>query len=118
MSQVKILYLEDNQDIAQAVSVILENAGYHVNHVSDISEYKRLLSKDNFDLVLSDIDFYEDGGFLKDSKHNSKFILLGIYPIMNRKLAALKDLGMQAYITKPFTKKKLLDSVQAALGCI
>jgi len=113
-----ILLVEYNVDIAQAMILILEDAGYKVTHMTDIRQYLENISSDKYDLLLVD-NYMPTNSFkhmMRRLGKRSKIILLGVRPIMNGELIEMKQMGLSAYLTKPFSKANLLDIVKKALS--
>jgi len=114
-----ILYVEDNEDTAEAVKIILENQGFHV----DIEFCGRdALNKagEHFDLILLDIMLPDMSGWdvfekLKKKDH-VKFAFLSAIPISNERMSELKKAGVSDYITKPFEKEDLIARIKKILG--
>jgi signal transduction histidine kinase len=51
----RVLYVEDNGELAASMSPVLEALGCTVTHASDASAARRLVAREAFDVVLSDI---------------------------------------------------------------
>jgi CheY-like chemotaxis protein len=56
-NRTKILLVDDNKDLLEDVSWYLQNKGYDVNSCSNPSEAINLINTQEFDAVLSDIEF-------------------------------------------------------------
>ena len=117
----KILYVEDHKDTAEAVQQMLEGAGYEV----DISFHgKDGLQKANgkqFDLILLDVMLPDMSGWdifktLSTKKYNAKYAFLSVIPVSTERMKELKKAGISDYITKPFTKKDLVERIKKILG--
>jgi DNA-binding response OmpR family regulator len=111
----RILYIEDNQDTADAVKILLNNAGYDTKTVASGREV--LKNPDNFDLYLLDIMLPDMSGWdifenLKKNGIKSKFIFLSAIPISNERMEELKKAGVSDYITKPFVKQDLIERIK------
>ncbi|UXM85009.1 response regulator transcription factor [Methanococcus aeolicus] len=116
---VKILVVEDNDDILNLIKIILELNNYEVIMASGGHEALNLLKnmQELPDLILLDIMMPEISGWdvLNIMKSNKKWKKIPV--IILTALAQEKDIkiGMEkqvdGYITKPFEKKYLLEQV-------
>jgi len=114
----KILYVEDNIDTANAVKIMLDNAGFQTEIVSSGKEGVKK-AEENFDLILLDIMLPDMSGwdiFEKiKNKIKSKIAFLSAIPVSSERMEELKKAGISDYITKPFTKKDLIERVKRIL---
>ncbi|MCU0915170.1 MAG: response regulator [Planctomycetes bacterium] len=55
MAQGKILIIDDDPDITEAMTVVLENRGYEVRRASDSAEGREQLEKAKPDLIILDV---------------------------------------------------------------
>jgi len=111
----KILYVEDNEDTANVVKLILKGAGYEVETADNGKDGIKIAEK-GFDLILLDIMLPDMSGWdifakLKPNSKNTKFAFLSAIPVSSERLDELKKSGVSDYITKPFTKSSLISSV-------
>jgi len=112
----KILYIEDNKDISEAVKIILNNAGF-ITEIASSGKEGLKLAETGFDLYLLDIMLPDMSGWdifeqLKNKNIGSKFAFLSAIPISLERTEELKSSGISDYITKPFTKNDLLKRVR------
>jgi DNA-binding response OmpR family regulator len=119
MSEKKILYVEDNEDTALAVKVILDSGGFETELAYSGKEGIRK-SREGYDLILLDIMLPDMSGWdifekiKKDGK--TKFAFVSVIPVSAERMAELKRAGLSDYITKPFTKVELIERVKKILG--
>jgi DNA-binding response OmpR family regulator len=115
----RILYIEDNEDTADAVKVILTNAGFDAE-ISLCGKDGIESASKGFDLILIDIMLPDMSGwdvFTKlYEKIKSKFAFLSAIPVSKERMAELKKSGVSDYITKPFTKDDLVSRVKKMLA--
>jgi DNA-binding response OmpR family regulator len=115
----KILYVEDNQDTADAVKIILSQAGFETDIANSGKEALEKVKK-NFEIILLDIMLPDMSGwdiFAKISgKINAKFAFLSAIPISAERMEELKKAGVSDYITKPFIKSDLISRVKKMAG--
>lgn len=114
----KILYVEDNQDTAEAVQIILNNAGFQTE-IALCGKDGLTKAFKGFDLILLDIMLPDMSGwdvFTKlHGKIKSKFAFLSAIPVSKERMAELKKAGISGYITKPFEKMDLISKVKEIL---
>lgn len=115
----KILYVEDNQDTAEAVKIILNNAHFEVETASCGKDALEIAKK-HFDLVLLDIMLPDMSGWdiFEKLRKNSKvkFAFLSAIPVSVERMKELKKAGVSDYITKPFTKEDLIKRIKKMLS--
>ena len=121
MSDARILVVDDDQVIQQLLKVNLELEGYAVEVASDGEE--ALATFDGFhpDLVLLDImmpklDGWEVARRLKATEGGQVPIVLLSARAQEADVQKGTDLGVAAYVTKPFDPIQLLDLVAGLLG--
>ena len=113
----RILLVEDEKDMAYAVTFQLEAKGYEVIVASDWCEGldKARMKKPDLiilDLMLPKIDGYKVCRMLKfDSKYKDIPIILFTARAQDSDKKIGKDVGADAYITKPFESSVLLDKI-------
>jgi DNA-binding response OmpR family regulator len=117
----KILLVEDEKDMAYAVALQLESKGYEVITASDGREGldKARAKKPDLiilDLMLPKIDGYKVCRMLKfDSKYKDIPIILFTARAQDSDKKTGKEVGADAYITKPFEPSVLLDKIRELL---
>jgi len=115
-----ILYIEDNQDTAEAVKIILDNAGYQTTIINSGEKGIKIIKKQFFDLILLDIMLPDMSGWdifarLNNLQIKCKCVFLSAIPISTERLIELKKAGISDYITKPFAKIDLIEKVNEIL---
>jgi CheY-like chemotaxis protein len=112
--RLKILVVEDSEDLRHLLSIILESKGHLVETAGDgLEAHEKLLRHpDDFDLVISDVGIPGVDGFsllklVKDKNAHSKFILMSGSPLES----SAHPLHADEYLLKPFRKDELLDTV-------
>jgi DNA-binding response OmpR family regulator len=115
----RILYIEDNRDTADAVKIMLTGAGYEVELAFNGKDGLAAAQKGKFDLILLDIMLPDMSGWdifdgLKQ-KVKTKYAFLSAIPVSHERLAELKKAGVSDYIMKPFTKSDLVSKVKKIL---
>jgi DNA-binding response OmpR family regulator len=115
-----ILYVEDNQDTAEAVKIILTHAGFDTETACCGKDCLRRTTEKSFDLFLLDIMLPDMSGWdifeeLK-RKTKAKFAFLSAIPVSEERMKELKKTGISDYITKPFEKQDLIRRVNYLLS--
>jgi two-component system, sensor histidine kinase and response regulator len=123
-SRSRILVAEDNV-INQKLAVrLLEKRGFSVHLAANGREALDALEKENFDLILMDIQMPEMNGFEATQAIRRKEDRTGTHiPIIAMTANALKgddaeclSAGMDNYISKPIDTQELFAAIEAALG--
>lgn len=114
-----ILYLEDDINLSATIEEFLTDEGYDVVVVYDGEEALNVLYKQNFDLLLLDVQVPKINGFkLLETLRNSN---IQTPTIFTTSLNSIEDLskgysvGADDYIKKPFLLKELHLRVEALL---
>ena len=114
----KILVVDDEELIRNVIKEYLNQEGYNVDEASDgeIAVNKALNNK--YDLIIMDIMMPNKDGFsavkeIKEKK-NIPFIMLSARGEEYDKLTGF-DLGIDDYMTKPFSPKELVARIKAIL---
>lgn len=115
----RILVIEDEKEISDGISKILENANYQVDCVYDgLSGMDSILSE-IYDLVLLDVMLPKINGFdivknIRSQGLKVPIIMLTAKSQTNDKITGL-NMGADDYITKPFDGGELLARIGARL---
>jgi DNA-binding response OmpR family regulator len=117
----KILLIDDEKDLVETVVFRLEGSGYEVITASDGKEGLNKAKKENPDLIVLDlmlpmIDGYKVCGLLKaDVKYNKIPIIMFTARAQESDKAIGREVGADAYITKPFEPQILMDKIKELL---
>ncbi len=114
----KILVVEDDQNIANVISMVLSNNNYEVLQAKNGGQALTLVSSHCPDLILLDLGLPDMDG-LEIVRSVRKWSHMPIVVVSARtheqdKVQAL-DLGADDYITKPFGASELLARIRTAL---
>lgn len=114
----KLLIVEDDTDIVENLSVLLENEGYSVYHSPDVKSALNKLHTENIDLVLLDITLPDGNGYsictAVKRVTNAPVIFLTAMTDESSIITGFQ-LGADDYITKPFKPMELIYRVRNAL---
>ena len=121
MTEYKIAIVDDDENIRSLVKDVLENENYKVITCQDTDEgYKRIL-KSQPDLAVLDVKMPQIGGIelcrlLRETPEtkNLPIIMLTVESTETDKLIGF-GVGVDDYITKPFSNKELVARVKALL---
>jgi CheY-like chemotaxis protein len=118
MTKKRILVVDDEKDIVEFLSDLLEDNGYDVTAAYDGTEAMELISKESPDLILLDLQMpRETGTDLYRKLHNKKeykdIPVVVISGLAGNYLAVSKSV---AVIDKPPTEQDVLREVGKALG--
>jgi DNA-binding response OmpR family regulator len=113
----KILIIEDELDISELVTMVLEDEDYQVKQMSSATGFESMLRKYKADLVLLDLNIAGFDGciicrYIKSDKelNDTPVILLSA----NINIAEAKeDCGADDLISKPFDLDYLINKVNA-----
>ncbi|WP_374020948.1 response regulator transcription factor [Paenibacillus thiaminolyticus] len=118
MMNYHILVIEDDQEILELIKQFLLSQRYRVEVASDGIEGMKQFHKQSFDLILLDVMMPSLGGFevarMIRNQSNVPIILLTALEEEQDQLKGF-DLGIDDYITKPFSFHVLIRRVEAVL---
>lgn len=117
-TQSHIAVVDDHQEIRELVGRYLEQHGFRVSTVRNAAEFRLLLERDRFDLVILDIMMPgEDGLSLCRHLHamtSTPVIFLTAMAEDTDRIVGL-ELGADDYLAKPFNPRELLARIRAVL---
>lgn len=115
----KILIIEDEYSLADAIAEALKKENFTTNIITDGEEGENEALTNVYDLILLDIMLPNKDGFkilndLRTEKIDTPIIILTAKSEINDKLNGLEN-GADDYITKPFHIKELVARVKVVL---
>ncbi len=115
MSQSKILIVDDDNELREAIVDTLMLTGYECQEASGGAQALQILSKSRIDMVISDIQMDGmDGHTLLNTIHEKypqlPVLLMTAYANINGAVRAMRD-GAIDYLAKPFAPEVLLNQV-------
>ena len=115
----KILIIEDEYSLADALSEVLKRENYNVTIKTNGEEGENEALTGIYNLILLDVMLPDKNGFdvlneLKKSKIQTPIIMLTAKSDMKSKVNGLEH-GADDYITKPFYARELLARIKIAL---
>ena len=116
----KILIIEDETDIIDMATMILEDEGYEVSSISEYPNFENKVAECKADLVLLDLNLRGYHGkdickYIKasDSLKQTAVVLMSA----NRDIKAVKEeSGADAYIRKPFDLYDFIGTIRAHIN--
>ena len=115
----KILIIEDEYNLADAISSMLHKEKYNVEIKTDGEEGLDEALTDIYDLIILDVMLPHKNGFeilseLRKEKINSKILMLTAKNTIDDKLIGFNN-GADDYLTKPFHMEELMARVNIQL---
>ncbi len=119
MNTKTILIADDFEGIILKLRSVLQKAGFEVIYCKDGQEAFELLSKQNIDLVITDVDMPRMNG-IELTRAIRKVDRLAAIPVLvvTKELTykeSSKDAGATGWITKPYNPPKVLELVKSLL---
>jgi DNA-binding response OmpR family regulator len=119
MGKIKVLVVDDEQDVAKALKVRLKTSGYQVVLASDSVQALMIAHKEKPDLIILDIMLPGGGGFavterLKQSQETRSIPIIFLTGIPGGEAKAYQ-LGASGYVMKPYHPDELLETIRQAL---
>jgi two-component system, NtrC family, response regulator HydG len=118
----RILVVDDAPNTLELIQRNLTAAGYQVFVAPGAAEAIRLLDDTRIDLVITDLKMPQVSGldlarYVRENVKDTEVMMITGYPSIQGAVTAVK-LGVQDYITKPFTDEELLSAVQRILDVL
>jgi DNA-binding NtrC family response regulator len=124
MQDEKILVVDDNPDILISARYLLERNYQSVTTCEQPEEIPPLMNKEDFDVILLDMNFHpgqSDGKMgmqwlekIKDIDPEAVVVMITAHGSLNAAVEAMK-LGAADYVVKPWDNQRLLATISAAL---
>ena len=116
---VRILVIDDDENIRSVVTAILEDEGYVVETADTAKKGIEKSEKSFYNLALIDVRLPDMEGIellgkLRDTKPKMRKIIVTGYPTMQNAVAAVNK-GADAYVLKPFDVEKILRTIKEQL---
>lgn len=119
MDEIKILFVEDEKKIANALKTGMEEQGFHVRVAYDGAMGEELFSNYDFDLVILDINLPDINGYTLSRKIRQKnrdipILMLTALGTVDDKVEGF-EAGADDYLVKPFAFKELIARIKSLL---
>ena len=114
----RILVVDDEENIAEVVSLFLKSKGYFVSTAKNGEDALKILKEDYYDLVISDIRMPKMDGLallkeINKLKGNIITIMLTGFATIDTAVDAMKS-GAFDYVVKPFSVNEIMHVVERA----
>lgn len=120
LGKLSILLCEDNEMNKRLAKIVIENFGFKLDIASNGQEGIELLKKNTYDLILMDLqmpvkDGYQTTIYIRNElKMNIPIIAMTAHSLVGEQQKCF-DIGMNAYVAKPFKQAELMDKIQLVL---
>lgn len=116
---VRILIVDDDENIRKVVLAILEDKGYTVESVGTAREAVEKSKRKFYNLALIDIRLPDMEGIelltkMRDTTPRMRKVIITGYPTLQNAVDAVNK-GADAYIVKPFDVEKVLNTIDQQL---
>ncbi len=120
MRESTILLVDDSTRTLEVARRMLEDTGHRVSCCSDVPAAVEFLGMIPVDLVITDFRMPLHDGldlihWIRDNRPETPVIMLTGYPSIEGAVEAVRG-GAETYLTKPFTRQELLNSVTEVLS--
>jgi CheY-like chemotaxis protein len=122
MKPCSILVVDDEPDLCELISRMLARAGHKVTCAGDGDEASRVIAKQQFDVVLTDVIMPEKDGIevigeLRRKQPNVRIVAMsgGGHVALDQYLKIAKGMGAHGILQKPFSNDELLATIEAAM---
>jgi DNA-binding response OmpR family regulator len=121
MKKNRILLAEDKDEVRVAFQVGLESQGFEVAPAASVCEALRLISTENFDVLLSDLHMPDaSDGFtvvnaMRHTQPNAVTLVLSNYPVLQAAMTAIL-LQADQVLLKPIAFTELTEIIQNKLS--
>jgi PAS domain S-box-containing protein len=113
-----ILFVEDQADSAEVLSMVLRNMGFEVRSCATVAEATRVASENHFDLLLSDVGLGDGTGIdlIREIRRHSSYPAIALTGFgMEQDIERFKQEGFDAHLTKPVNLEKLEATIRSLL---
>ncbi len=119
MDEIKILFIEDEKKIADALKKGMEEQGFYVLAAYDGAMGEKLFNNYDFDLIILDINLPDINGYslsrtIRQKNKNIPILMLTALGTVDDKIEGF-EAGADDYLVKPFAFKELLARIKSLL---
>lgn len=120
----KILIVDDAKSIRQTLGFVLKNEGYEIAEAENGQDALEKLDGSKINLIISDVNMPVMDGitFVKTIKEDETYSNYKFVPVImlttessDDMKAKGKEIGVKAWVTKPFPPESLVDAIQKIL---
>jgi hypothetical protein len=120
LGKLSVLLCEDNEMNKRLAKIVVESFGFKLDIASNGQEGIELLMQNKYDLILMDLqmpvkDGYQTTIYIRNElKMNIPIVAMTAHSLVGEQQKCF-DIGMNAYVAKPFKQAELLDKIQLVL---
>lgn len=122
MSNLKILFVEDEPALAEIVKESLESKGFHVVHVTNVVTALQAYTSTKFDLLILDVMLPDGDGFSLLKTIRMKDLTTPTLFLTSKSMATDVVSGFESgandYLKKPFSMEELVIRIRSLLGMV
>ncbi len=116
----RILIVEDDKDLLEALSVTLKNAGFIVDMALNAESALEQVKEKRFSVIISDVNLGKMSGIdllhsIKSNFNDIAVILMTAYGKVSDAVGAIQH-GALDYITKPFDAKDVIEKIRSVIS--
>ncbi|HKR04111.1 MAG TPA: response regulator [Bacteroidia bacterium] len=116
----KILLVEDEPFMMEAMSHVIRNRGNEVLAVNNVREAKELLAKETIGLVITDLYLPEPDGYglvnhIKNNPNTKSIPVIVITGMVDHKETLSTKVPADEWVTKPFSLQQLTETIKKYL---
>ena len=120
MEKAKILLVEDEPFMMEAMSHVIRNRGNEVLAVNNVQEAKAILAKEIIGLVITDLYLPEPDGFglvnhIKDNPKTKSIPVIVVTGMIDNKETLSTKIPADEWLFKPFTLQQLTETIRKYL---
>ena len=119
----KIAIIDDDPDIVEATTILLESKGYSVVKAGNVDEARSLVNDEKPDLILLDVMMVEpDDGFYLANKFRKEgittpiILLTSVSKSLGYEFGKSDTLPIDDFIEKPVSSAVLLEKINKFIG--
>jgi len=115
----RILIVDDEKNMCRSLEILLSTEGYKTTSCENATSALKVLEKEDFDLVITDLTMPGMSGMellkkIKELHGSTQVIMMTAYSTVQSAIEAIK-IGAYDYLIKPFSDDDILMSVKKAL---
>ncbi|MEQ9298630.1 MAG: response regulator [Cyclobacteriaceae bacterium] len=113
--EISALIVDDEEDIGAMLMRFLDREGITTVYADRIKKAKGVIENESFDFYLLDLNLPDGTGFdliptIRNQSHSAKIIVISAYDGV-AEMERARDLEIDRFIRKPFTKKEVLETI-------
>lgn len=115
----KVLLIDDNQDITEMISFYLENTGISCKVINQGREGLEAIKKEDFDIIMMDLAMPEFSGYdiLKKLKNDNllqskNIVVLTASSLSNKDIDEILSIGVKVVLRKPLSVEKITETIE------